>query len=54
LENLVKEKDAEIEKLRADLAAFMQVHEQVGVWDNGPMDLSELNVDEEGEVLAQV
>jgi hypothetical protein len=54
LENLVKEKDAEIEKLRAELAAIMSLSAPVGVWDNGPMDLSELNVDEEGEVLAQV
>jgi len=54
LENLVKEKDAEIEKLRAELAAIMSLSAPVGVWDNGPMDLSELNVDEEGEVLAVV
>jgi hypothetical protein len=54
LENLVKEKDAEIEKLRAELAAVKSLSAPVGMWDKGPMELSELNVDEEGEVLAVV
>jgi hypothetical protein len=54
LENLVKDKDAEIEKLRAQLANTSAPIIDESVWDSGPMDVRELNtdvaMDEEGEV----
>jgi len=54
LENLVKEKDAEIEELRSQIAFMNEQFLPVGPanWDSGPMDLSELDCPngEEGEL----
>jgi hypothetical protein len=55
LENLVKEKDAEIEELRSQIAFMNETFLPVGPtnWDKGPMELSELDCrqDEEGELV---
>jgi hypothetical protein len=55
LENLVKDKDAEIQELRSQIAFMNETFLPVGPtnWDNGPMELSELDSPdgEEGEEM---